>query len=147
MQSPSAQTQAATPQFCSQCGNRFLTATRFCGQCGMSTDPVEAASVSPLQETPSPQEAKTMSVWQAWAWYLGCIAFFAIVIQLSGLFAFNVYFVIGFFMSRFVMRRLVEWHPHYNTLHNVVSAKIWMFLLWPLNMLVLLLKFSLNSVL
>ena len=88
-----------------------------------------------------------MSVWQAWGWYLGSMAILAIVFQLFGMFAFNIYFVIGFFMSRFVMRRLVEWHPNYNTLHNVVSAKIWMFLLWPLNMLILLLKFTLNSVL
>jgi hypothetical protein len=41
----------------------------------------------------------------------------------------------------------VQWHPQYNTLHNVVSAKFWMVLLWPWRMLVLLVQLSANHLL
>ena len=32
-----------------------------------------------------------------------------------------VYVASGFVMTRIVMRGLIEWHPNYNTLHNVVN--------------------------
>ena len=49
-------------------------------------------------------------------------------------------------MTRIVMRGLIEWHPNYNTLHNVVSAKLSMFVLWPIQMPALLFKLMVNKV-
>ena len=58
-----------------------------------------------------------------------------------------VYLVAGFVMTRYVMRGVVEFHPVYSTVANVFSAKIWMFLLWPVSMLILLFKLTVNSAL
>jgi len=41
------------------------------------------------------------------------------------------YLFAGFYLNRAVLRRLIEWHPMYNTLENVAKAKIIAFLLWP----------------
>ncbi|ARV18578.1 hypothetical protein AEP_01634 [Curvibacter sp. AEP1-3] len=71
----------------------------------------------------------------------------ALIVWLLGSMFLIGYLAIGVFMSRYVMKHLVEWHPNYNTLDNVFSAKIWMVLAWPLRMLVLLFKLSANQVL
>jgi len=57
-----------------------------------------------------------------------------------------VYVASGFVMTRIVMRGLIEWHPHYNTLDNVFSTKLSMFVLWPLQMPMLLFKLMVNKV-
>ena len=46
--------------------------------------------------------------------------------------AFFAYLIIGFLLNRIVLRGLIEWHPMYNTLANVSSAKLGMMLLWPI---------------
>lgn len=42
------------------------------------------------------------------------------------------YLVIGLILNRFVLRGLVEWHPVYDTIQNVATAKMQMFNFWPL---------------
>jgi hypothetical protein len=39
----------------------------------------------------------------------------------------------GFILNRWVLRALVEWHPHHATLNAVVNAKLITFLCWPLS--------------
>lgn len=57
------------------------------------------------------------------------------------------YFVAGFVLTRLITRRLISMHPMYNTIANEFSAKIGLFLFWPLQVLLLLLKMSVNRVL
>lgn len=49
-----------------------------------------------------------------------------------GIIAFIAYFIFGFMLNRVVLRGLIEWHPTYNTLENVSSAKLGMMGLWPI---------------
>lgn len=48
-----------------------------------------------------------------------------------GSFAVLAYLGCGFYLSRAVLSRVVEWHPVYNTLENVTSAKLWFFFFGP----------------
>lgn len=57
------------------------------------------------------------------------------------------YFLSGFILNRVVLRRLIEWHPIYNTLHNVSSAKLRTFLLWPLAYISLFFRLIINKIL
>jgi hypothetical protein len=43
----------------------------------------------------------------------------------------GVYLASGYLLNRTVLRGLIEWHPVYNTVDNVATAKLWMLLLWP----------------
>lgn len=43
-----------------------------------------------------------------------------------------LYLVIGIVFSRILLRRLIEWHPVYNTLQGVANSKLKMALFWPL---------------
>ncbi|MGS0742494.1 hypothetical protein ACVBEF_11760 [Glaciimonas sp. GG7] len=54
--------------------------------------------------------------------------------------AFIAYFVFGFIMNRLVLRRLIEWHPIYNTLENVSGSKLRSLIFWPIAYLVLFFK-------
>lgn len=49
-----------------------------------------------------------------------------------GILAALSYLVCGFLLNRIVLRELVDWHPMYDTLHNVSSAKLGMLQLWPI---------------
>jgi hypothetical protein len=53
----------------------------------------------------------------------------------------------GIYLSRAVLRRIVEWHPMYNTLENVSSEKFSFFLFWPLKYLSLFLSLGINKLL
>tara|TARA_B110001454_G_scaffold207289_1_gene218561 strand:- start:4513 stop:4833 length:321 start_codon:yes stop_codon:yes gene_type:complete len=55
--------------------------------------------------------------------------------------------VAGFILNRWVLRALVEWHPHHATLNAVVKAKLLTFLCWPLSYAGLLGRLFLNKVL
>ncbi|MDO8767379.1 MAG: zinc ribbon domain-containing protein [Burkholderiaceae bacterium] len=148
--------QGTFVQFCNECGNKLVSSMKFCGGCGsqVGTMPTAPASTAAMQGVPiGENEALTQvdepsfTLLQGWGYYaascvsLGVLIWFIPSIGVLG------YLAIGVFMSRFVMRRLVEWHPQYNTLNNVVSAKIWMVILWPLRMLILLVQLSVNHVL
>jgi len=71
--------------------------------------------------------------------YAGCLATLFALISLAatfksfpGVLAVVAYLTLGFLLNRIVLRGLIEWHPVYNTLKNVSSAKLGMMLLWPL---------------
>lgn len=137
--------QVRNVRFCGDCGQEQALGLRFCGGCGQQMgSPVQGdtANATIEEEVSRP----TLGLLQAW----GC--FFGSVITLNISFVINItlgciaYLVIGVFMSRFVMARLVEWHPNYNTLYNVVSVKVWMVILWPARMLMLLLQLTANKI-
>jgi hypothetical protein len=50
------------------------------------------------------------------------------------------YFLIGIFLNVTVLRRLVEWHPMYNTIDNVSSAKLSAIAFWPISYPILFFK-------
>lgn len=50
------------------------------------------------------------------------------------------YFLIGIFLSVVVLRRLIEWHPMYDTLDNVSSAKLYTIAFWPISYPILFFK-------
>jgi hypothetical protein len=81
----------------------------------------------------------TLRVRQAGLIYLGCLlgmvglALVAIRVSwMPGWIAFVVYGAIGVFLNRRVLRRLIHWHPVYNTISNVSGGKLQMLLAWPL---------------
>jgi ABC-type branched-subunit amino acid transport system permease subunit len=49
----------------------------------------------------------------------------------GGFIFFVGYPAIGYYLNRSVLARLVEWHPYWNTLGNVSSAKLKFFIAWP----------------
>lgn len=87
--------------------------------------------------------------------WAACVAIFVLLVVIaskfsSGVFgnlAFFFYFAAGFYLSRAVLRKIVEWHPMYNTLYNVTSTKLKFFFLWPLTYLFLFLRLGINKVL
>lgn len=156
MNSTALATTGSLAQFCNECGTALATSVKFCGGCGAqvgSTPMASAATAVRPGSSTGADDALTqvnepsLTVVQGWGYYaasgLGVAALFWLAPSAGVL----GYLAIGVFMSRFVMRRLVQWHPQYNTLHNVVSAKFWMVLAWPLRMLVLLLQLSANHLL
>ncbi|MDO8772264.1 MAG: zinc ribbon domain-containing protein [Burkholderiaceae bacterium] len=148
------QATEAGGKFCEQCGTPALPAARFCGMCGadmISGLPVGQTQVFAepgLVEEGEEGSGAPIGIGTAWLVYLAALGFWLGALSLlGGSVAAAVYFVAGFVMTRVLMRGLIEFHPVHNTLANVFSAKIWMFLLWPIQMLVLLLKLSINRVL
>lgn len=57
------------------------------------------------------------------------------------------YPLIGLYLSRAVLRRVVEWHPNYNTLVAVTSGKLKFFLFWPVAYAVLFFRLGVDKVL
>jgi len=57
------------------------------------------------------------------------------------------YFVVGVYLNRRVLRRLVVWHPNFDTVQNVSSSKLAAFLFWPLTYPVLFFKLAVVKVL
>lgn len=128
--------------FCSSCGTALVAESRFCAGCGT------ALGAGPIEENPaSVQEDAGMGLMTAWGCFAGALLTLVLTSKLSGELGFFVYIAIGIAMSRVVMRRLVQWHPTYDTLYNVTSAKLWMAVLWPLQMGSLLFRLTVNKVL
>src|SRR5699024_2280747 len=46
-----------------------------------------------------------------------------------------------------VLRKVIEWHPMYNTLGNVTSDKLKFFFLWPITYFLLFIRLGVNKVL
>lgn len=142
-------------KFCGKCGAPAQLAARFCGGCGfdmtLALQPTGQPETFVPTLNPEDQEISgpaPMGVGTAWLVYLGALALWIAALALSwGSIAALIYFIAGFVMTRVVMRNLIEFHPMHNTIANVFSAKIWMFLLWPIQMVILLLKLSVNKVL
>lgn len=86
--------------------------------------------------------------------YTAFLASFIILVNLSiaitwfpGSVAFFSYLIFGFLLNRIVLRGLIEWHPMYNTLQNVSSAKLSSFFLWPISYAGLFFRLAVNKVL
>ena len=41
------------------------------------------------------------------------------------------YLIPGVFLNRIVLKRVIEWHPMYDTIQNVSSTKLGLVLTWP----------------
>lgn len=89
-----------------------------------------------------------MTLRKAWAIYAASLLVIAGLASLEWVGAvIGTYLALGFVMTRIVMGGLIEWHPVYNTLANVFSAKVGMFFLWPIRMFILLFQISVNRAL
>ena len=55
------------------------------------------------------------------------------------------YFGIGIYLGKVVLNRLIEWHPVYNTVSNVASAKIKQIIFWPISYPLLLANLFVNK--
>lgn len=81
----------------------------------------------------------SMTTRKAVAIYTGCLAVMLALILMAakiqsfpGAIAFVAYFILGMVLNRVVLRGIIEWHPVYNTLENVSTAKLSMLGLWPI---------------
>ena len=144
--------------YCSQCGKQGRADARFCSGCGYDhsagVEPstlVQMGQGNSAEEEVAPeamQGSAFMTLGMAWMIYLAAVLIWVGAMALPKVpLGTLVYLVAGFVMTRYVMRGVMEFHPVYSTVANVFSAKVWMFLLWPLNMLILLFKLTVNSAL
>lgn len=146
-------TQAASvaSKFCGQCGNAAQLAARFCAGCGFDMTASQVPVVTAALDEGADESVASdipMTIGTAWLLYLGAMLLWGGAISIGlGSLAALIYFAAGFVMTRVVQRRLIEFHPMHNTIATVFSVKVWMFLLWPIQMLVLLIKLSANKVL
>jgi hypothetical protein len=86
-----------------------------------------------ITSTPSMTTGKAVAIYTACLFAMWGIITLVIKIQaFPGIIAFVAYCAFGFLLNRIVLRGLVEWHPVYNTLENVSSAKLSMMGLWPI---------------
>lgn len=87
--------------------------------------------------------------------WAGCLAAFIILVVLASSFnssvfgwlAFFEYIAAGVYLNRGVLRKLIEWHPMYNTLDNVASTKLKFFFFWPITYLFLFIRLGINKIL
>ncbi len=87
--------------------------------------------------------------------WAGCLGVFVLLVVLASSFgsslfgnlAFLFYIGAGFYLSRAVLRKIIEWHPMYNTLYNVTSDKLKFFFLWPITYFFLFVRLGINKVL
>lgn len=90
------------------------------------------------------ESMRLRDAFKIWAICLGAFIFAVVLTVTVSSFFLNLavfgYFVIGAYLSRTVLRRIIEWHPMYNTLDNVFSEKIWMFMFWPIKYFTLFIK-------
>lgn len=75
------------------------------------------------------------------------IAFICSATGLSQFITFIYYIVAGFYLSRIVLANLIDWHPMYNTIDNVSSAKLGFALLWIIRYPILFFKLGILKVL
>jgi hypothetical protein len=68
---------------------------------------------------------------------------FGLLMDLAILF----YLGAGIYLNRVVLRKIIEWHPVYNTLDNVISGKLFYFALWPLAYVWLFVQLGINKIL
>ncbi len=148
--------QAPAQKYCAQCGTPAWLEARFCQSCGLDLVAATPGAQSQLGadtgsmtsgQDMAPEAGKSgMSLETAWMIYtVAMLVWIGTLVLPVGPFFLPIYLVSGFVMTRFVMRGVIEFHPVYNTVQNVFSAKLWMFLLWPLQMGILLFKLTFNS--
>jgi hypothetical protein len=108
-----------------------------------------------MDHTESESQAAPMTLTGGFLRYLACLAIFivlcpAVAFIQSDLFsslALIVYFACGIYLNRAVLRRVIEWHPMYNTLDNVISGKLWYFAAWPFTYALLFVKLGIDKTL
>lgn len=81
-----------------------------------------------------------------WIAYAGALVIFGVSQQLA-LYPWVVYFACGILLTRFVLRGLVVLHPMHATISNEFWMKVRMALLWPLQMLILLVQLTVTRIL
>ena len=133
-----------TQAFCSKCGGKLAIFSQFCSGCGaqVGAEPVIASNTDEVEAS-----FTAMNIGSAWAIYFCALFFLALLAKIIPEIIFPIYIIIGVYMSRSMMRRLIEWHPNYNTLYNVTSAKLQMVGFWPISMFTLLFRLTINKVL
>lgn len=55
------------------------------------------------------------------------------------------YLICGIYLNRIVLRRIIDWHPIYNTVENVFKGKLYMLFLWPISYPILLIKLAVDK--
>lgn len=139
---------AVSAVFCGHCGHKNFANFKFCQSCGQGGALAAASEViSSGEEVAGPEKETTFTLSKATLHYAGGLALNAACLWMVPELFLIPYLCAGYWMTRVVMRQLIEWHPNYNTLDNVVSAKLKMFALWPFQMAGLLLKLSFNKAL
>lgn len=103
------------------------------------------------------QPVETISLRKSVLIYIGALFLLMVsmkviaMMQLTGgntlLMLLVVYLAIGVMLNRVVLRRLVSWHPMYNTAHNVGVAKLSSVILWPLSYAWMFLMLAVNKLL
>ena len=94
------------------------------------------------------QQEAAMGMGKAVGIFVGAMVVLVIMASIAGLiggstgFAIGVgsYLFLGIVLNRIVLRGLIEWHPLYNTVDNVASAKIGLILFWPIRYPILFIK-------
>lgn len=100
-------------------------------------------------------EQENMRLRVAFIHWGACLAVFILLVILASSFnssvfgnlAFFFYLGAGFYLSRAVLRKIIEWHPMYNTLYNVTSDKLKFFFLWPITYFFLFMRLGINKLL
>lgn len=70
---------------------------------------------------------------------LSCL-FVGFIYRDGGFIPFVLYFAVGVYLTKVYLPQLIEFHPVWNTIDNLVGVKIRAILLWPLFYLILLMK-------
>jgi hypothetical protein len=97
--------------------------------------------------------AQTMRLRTAFMHWASCLGIFILMVVIAnyvsvfGGLAFFFYLAAGFYLNKAVLPKLIEWHPMYNTLANVTSEKLKLFLAWPLTYFMLFVKLGVNKIL
>lgn len=86
----------------------------------------------------------------AWIIYIVILLVFCIVSLLTILIqtvflSLIAYVACGIYLNRIVLRRIIVWHPVYNTVENVFKGKLYMLFLWPISYPILLLKLAVDK--
>lgn len=100
-------------------------------------------------------EQQGMRLRIAFLHWAGCLGAFILLVVIAASFdssafgnlAFLFYLGAGFYLSRAVLRKIIEWHPMYNTIYNVSSDKLKFFFLWPIAYFFLFMRLGISKVL
>jgi hypothetical protein len=98
-------------------------------------------------------EEQSMRLSVAFLHWAVCLGVFILLVFLAttfklkffGFLAFFFYLGAGIYLSRAVLRKIIVWHPMYNTLSNVVDQKIKMMLFWPTKYFFLFMSLAINK--
>lgn len=89
--------------------------------------------------------ADNISIGKAFLIYLLCIAVAIGSGFINWIFFIVVYIVCGIYLTKWILPKLVEWHPMYNTVQNVFEAKMGFIFLWFVQYPVLFFKLAVTK--